>query len=252
MCFIMVDIILDYITFFQKELLEPNNSELPKIFLVLQQLQHNESMEFIIALYNLLPAVTNLFSKPLFCYQDCSYCASVLYQVLFHCNSEKTTVRSKASSLYYHLLKSNFQETGDVYRMQLQSTVSLCRLLSGKNKVKEYNNLSRSLELIREYSQNEQNQTLKTMVEEAIDQVNQLVRFNQQLAFNDQNPELQAELILKIAYTYRHSPDLLMTWLEALASHHTEVSCDPEISHVDLSCVKLIFFEIQILAKILD
>jgi hypothetical protein len=224
MCFIMVDIILDYITFFQKELLEPNNSELPRIFSVLQQLQHNESYEFIIALYNLLPAVTNLFSKPLFCYQDCSYCASVLYQVLFHCNSEKTTVRSKASSLYYHLLKSNFQETGDVYRMQLQSTVSLCRLLSGKNKVKEYYNLSRSLELIREYSQNEQNPTLKSMVEEAIGQVNQLVLFNQQLALNDQNPELQAELILKIANSYRHSPDLRMTWLEALASHHNEVT----------------------------
>lgn len=66
LCFIMIDMILDYITTYETKLQQPNNIELPQIFAVLQQLQHNQTVGFVIALYNLLAAVSKLYSKPIF------------------------------------------------------------------------------------------------------------------------------------------------------------------------------------------
>ena len=67
-CFIVMDMVLDYITRYQNQLLQPGNEELPQIFRVLQKLQHNQTVGFVIALYNLLAAITNLFSQVIFAY----------------------------------------------------------------------------------------------------------------------------------------------------------------------------------------
>ena len=107
--------------------------------------------------------------------------------------------------------------------MQLQSTIALCRLLSGENKVKEYSNVRKSLQTILLHTKNEKNETLRNMIENGIDQISRLLRFNERLAENDKNPEVMAELFIKIADSYRHSPNLRMTWLEALATHHADV-----------------------------
>ena len=107
--------------------------------------------------------------------------------------------------------------------MQLQSTISLCKLLSGENKVKEYSNLRKSLKTITSHSQVDPDRTLGTMIENGINQISRLLRFNEQLAENDHNPEVMAELIYKIADSYAHSPNLRITWLEALATHHSDV-----------------------------
>lgn len=223
-CFIMVDVTLDYISTFKTELMEPNNLVLPKIFLVLQALQYNQSVGFVVALYNLLAVTSTLFSKAIFSEPDSFYCESLTYQVLYHCNSEKVSVRNKACSLYYYLLCKNFEETSDVNRMRLQSTVSLCRLLSGEQKVIEYGNLRESLAVISGYAEkNQSNTTLKQMIVDGVKLVSRLLRFNEQLVENDQNPQVMEELFIKIANSYFHSPKLHITWLEALATHHTDV-----------------------------
>jgi hypothetical protein len=65
-CFIVVDMILDYITRFQTQLQEPDNMELPQVFRVLQRLQYNQNVGFVVAFYNLLAAISNQFSRVIF------------------------------------------------------------------------------------------------------------------------------------------------------------------------------------------
>ena len=109
-------------------------------------------------------------------------------------------------------------------RMKLQSTICLCKLLSAEQKVKEYTNLRLSLATVREYTENNQDpEDLKQMIFTNLQQVSRLLRFNEQLVENDQNPELMAELFLKIADSYLTTPNLFVTWLEALATHQTTV-----------------------------
>lgn len=155
-----------------------------------------------------------------FSQSNSNYCGSLTYQVLFHCNSEKLPVRNKACSLFYYLLKKNYEETQDVERMKLQSTISLCKLLSCEQKVKGYSFLRNSLTVVRDYAEKSDDETLKELVVGAVHQVSRLLRFNEQLAENEDNPQLMAELLLKIANSYFHTPNLHMTWLEALAAHH--------------------------------
>jgi len=244
LCFIMVDMILDYITTYEKKLQEPTNTELPQIFAVLQELHHNQTVGFVVALYNLLAAVSKLFSKAIFCQANPAYCGSLTYQVLFHCNSSKIAVRNKACSLFYYLLKKNYEETEDVERMKLQSTISLCKLLSCEQKVKGYANLRNSLQVVQDYTQQEENQTIQEMIVGAVHQVSRLLRFNEQLSENEQNPQLMAELFIKIAHSYFHSPNLLMTWLEALAAHHKKSECwlESALVHIQLACIQVEYF----------
>eukprot|EP00339_Tiarina_fusa_P001603 CAMPEP_0116997064 /NCGR_PEP_ID=MMETSP0472-20121206/641_1 /TAXON_ID=693140 ORGANISM="Tiarina fusus, Strain LIS" /NCGR_SAMPLE_ID=MMETSP0472 /ASSEMBLY_ACC=CAM_ASM_000603 /LENGTH=540 /DNA_ID=CAMNT_0004695853 /DNA_START=147 /DNA_END=1769 /DNA_ORIENTATION=+ len=154
------------------------------------------------------------------------------------------SVRNKACSLFYFLLKKNFEETKDVERMKLQSTISLCRLLSCEQKVKGYANLRNSLTVVRDYSEQEENATLKEMIVGAVHQVSRLLRFNEQLAENDQNPQVMAELFLKIAHSYFHTPNLLMTWLEALAAHHkkSEAWIEAALVHAQIACIQVEYF----------
>jgi hypothetical protein len=157
--------------------------------------------------------------------EDSYFCESLTYQVLFHCNSNKLSVRNKACSLFYYLLRKNFEEVGDVERMKLQSTICLCKLLSCEEKLKEYTNLRRSLETIGSYTAaSVDTEQLKDLIFSAVEQVSRLLRYNEQLVENDKNPQLMAELFLKIAESYITTPSLFITWLEALASHHSNVS----------------------------
>ena len=66
MSFIMMDMILDFITHFTNNLQTPNNEVLAKIFEVLQKLQANQSLDFMRGYYHLLNVITNLFAKPIF------------------------------------------------------------------------------------------------------------------------------------------------------------------------------------------
>ena len=116
-------------------------------------------------------------------------------------------------------------ETGDVFRMQLQSTISLCKLLA-ESKVKEFSYLGQSLKAIKHFGNDEDDEQLKTLIHGTVNRIQELLRFNEQLAENDNNPELKAELLIKIADSYSNSIDLRITWLEALASHHTKASID--------------------------
>ena len=121
--------------------------------------------------------------------------------------------------------------------MQLQSTISLCKLLS-ESKRKRFKCLDQSLKAIQGFSSKDSNTTLGSLIFAAIDRIRELLRFNEQLADNSENPELKSELLIKIANSYKNSIDLRITWLEALANHHDAVSIELDYLYLnDLICI---------------
>lgn len=60
------------------------------------------------------------------------------------------------------------------------------------------------------------------LVDQVATAILELVHYNQQLEANSGNPELTAELYLKISTSFSNSPDLRLTWLENLSHHYSQ------------------------------
>ena len=85
--------------------------------------------------------------------------------------------------------------------MKLQVTISLCKLLS-ETKEKQFMFLRQSLLAIQSYAKTEEDEKLRTLIETTVSGVNDLLHINERLAENDNNPEVKAELLIKIADSY--------------------------------------------------
>lgn len=73
-----------------------------------------------------------VFKRALFEYSGNSkFCELLSFEILAHCNSTDNLIRSKAASMFYLFLKMNWQASGNLSRMQVQSTVAVSRLVGG-------------------------------------------------------------------------------------------------------------------------
>lgn len=109
--------------------------------------------------------------------------------------------------------------------MEIESTISLCKLLSGKQKVTNYSLIRASLQILHNYTkENQKNEELKEMIVFALDKIILLLGFNEQLTESEFHSQKMSELYFKIAHGYSQTaPNLYITWLEALAAYNFEV-----------------------------
>ena len=76
MCFIILDLLLEFIILFKDLLNRQDNSVLTRIFHIIQKLQDNRSTTFIVCMMNLMKVIIDTLAQPLFSYK-------FLFQLIF-------------------------------------------------------------------------------------------------------------------------------------------------------------------------
>eukprot|EP01103_Thecamoeba_quadrilineata_P019234 TRINITY_DN769_c0_g2_i1.p1 TRINITY_DN769_c0_g2~~TRINITY_DN769_c0_g2_i1.p1 ORF type:complete len:1872 (+),score=378.58 TRINITY_DN769_c0_g2_i1:39-5654(+) len=201
------------------ELQQPNNPVTPKIFELIQLLLRKESFDILSMVYTpFLRKIVHLLSKTLFLLPDTSSCEAINVEILRHCNDPEVRLRNMASSMFFLMLQKNLKEVGNIHRMFVQSTVAISRLV-GENRLKDYSLLNMSLESIKIFARSNVGSQFG-LIEDLINQIFALLRYNAQIAENSFDPEIVADIYHKISLSYFNSPNLRVTWLNNLSSFH--------------------------------
>jgi hypothetical protein len=104
----ILDILCDFMIDYEEELNTLNSNNMRGVLSVLQRLLHGNrsSPKAMRSLYTVLQYVFNSFKSALFLHPGNSkFCESLCFEILSQCNSNDDYIRSKASSLFYLLLK---------------------------------------------------------------------------------------------------------------------------------------------------
>ncbi|KAJ8040484.1 Dedicator of cytokinesis protein 7 [Holothuria leucospilota] len=156
--------------------------------------------------------------------EETEQCADLSLRLLRHCSSCISQIRSHASASLYLLMRQNFEIGNNFARVKMQVTMSLSSLVGMEtNFNEEY--LRRSLKTILTYAEEDVELHGTTFTEQVKDLV-----FNLHMILSDtvkmkefqEDPEMLLDLMYRIAKGYRNSPDLRLTWLQNMASKHTE------------------------------
>ncbi|KAL6049946.1 RasGEF domain-containing protein [Balamuthia mandrillaris] len=224
-CMTTLDVLMDFMIDFEEELIAPGSELIGPVLTVVHRLLQASSEYFLSCLYSSMQFIVHRFKKPLFRYPGNSkFCEMLSYEILRHCNFRDVVIRTKASSLFFLLLKKNFEEMGHVSRMKVQSTVAVSRLVGGvKGASQNLTTLQGSLKAVGAFSkkfskqQNEEFAALDAEVQELISRMFRLINYSAKIAENMHDPETTADLYLKISDDYFDSPDLRVRWLENLS-----------------------------------
>lgn len=103
--FIVLDVLVVFIDQFERNLNKEEHPHMPKIFQTIKQLLSSNSEHFLNCIYTTLAGLIFKLKKPLFAHKTTSYCQDLMYKVLQHCNHASSEIRSKASTLFYLLMK---------------------------------------------------------------------------------------------------------------------------------------------------
>eukprot|EP01104_Vermistella_antarctica_P003930 TRINITY_DN1431_c0_g1_i1.p1 TRINITY_DN1431_c0_g1~~TRINITY_DN1431_c0_g1_i1.p1 ORF type:complete len:2060 (+),score=630.15 TRINITY_DN1431_c0_g1_i1:204-6383(+) len=235
---------------FRKELERPSCPLLEPFFDVVQHLFHSRQVSVLVGLYSQLVVtiITNM-SGTLFAEQSSSlHCQTLCLDVLRHCNTPEAQVRSLASSSFYLMLRQNFRASGNLARMEVQSTVAISKLV-GDPFLKDYTFLMSSLKAVDEHAKcatadgsedSESGGGFVVAVSSMISQLFELIEYNKKIAENSFDPELTADLYVKISNSYFNSPNLRVTWLENLSAVHTKNEHFAEAAQAKIAMARLV------------
>ena len=65
-CYIILDLLLEFIHLFKELLNEQNNPVLARIFQLIEKLQYNKSDVFVVCMHNLMKVIIDTLPQPLF------------------------------------------------------------------------------------------------------------------------------------------------------------------------------------------
>eukprot|EP01087_Luapelamoeba_hula_P015415 TRINITY_DN4603_c0_g1_i1.p1 TRINITY_DN4603_c0_g1~~TRINITY_DN4603_c0_g1_i1.p1 ORF type:complete len:2339 (+),score=482.98 TRINITY_DN4603_c0_g1_i1:7388-14404(+) len=183
-------------------------------------------IQILLQLYPILQCVVHNFSKAVFQFtSNAKYCEMLSFEILGHCNfSLSPVVRSKATSMFYILLKENWREIGNINRMKVQGTVAVSRLVGGVGGTQinrfKLEKLKESLKAVDQFSKKNasKNPQFEAEVQELIGRMFRLIEYSGRIAEVVRwDPDTAAELYHKISNDYFDSPDLRVRWLDNLA-----------------------------------
>ena len=207
---------------------------------VLQLLIHQLSLnQSTLALKNIFSFQRNLLSKyPSLIFEerfDRELCSELCLQILKHCASCVTAVRSQASASLYLLMRQNYasNSSSNFAKIKMQVTMSLSSLVGLSHTLSE-NCLRRSLKTILVYAvidKDFQETSFPQEVQELIFNLHMILSDTIRMKEYQEDPEMLLDLMYRIAKGYQNSPDLRLTWLLNMAQKHLERGNQTEAGH---------------------
>ncbi|XP_061192678.1 dedicator of cytokinesis protein 7-like isoform X2 [Saccostrea echinata] len=200
--------------------------------ILLHSLSLNQSTSVLKNMFATQRALVTRFLDMLFV-EETEQCADLCLRLLRHCSSLISQTRSQASASLYMLMRQNYDLDNNFARVKMQVTMSLSKLV-GQNQNFSEESLRRSLKTILTYAEEDADLAETPFTEQVKDLV-----FNLHMILSDtvkmkefqEDPEMLLDLMYRIAKGYQNSPDLRLTWLQNMASKHSERNNHAEAAH---------------------
>ncbi|XP_056020103.1 dedicator of cytokinesis protein 7-like isoform X2 [Ostrea edulis] len=200
--------------------------------ILLHSLSLNQSTVVLKNMFATQRALVTRFLDMLFV-EETEQCADLCLRLLRHCSSLTSQTRSQASASLYMLMRQNYDLDNNFARVKMQVTMSLSKLV-GQNQNFSEASLRRSLKTILTYAEEDTDLAETPFTEQVKDLV-----FNLHMILSDtvkmkefqEDPEMLLDLMYRIAKGYQNSPDLRLTWLQNMASKHSERNNHAEAAH---------------------
>ncbi|CAF3642968.1 unnamed protein product [Adineta steineri] len=155
--------------------------------------------------------------------EDTEHCADLCLRLLKHCSSCLSTIRSHASASLYLLMRQNFEIGNNFSRVKMQATMSLSWLVG--QSTSQFNEifLRKSLRTILTYADGDtdlQESAFPSQVKDLATNLYMILCDTVKLREAKDNPDMEIDLLHRIANCYQNSPDLRLTWLQNMAQKH--------------------------------
>uniref|UniRef100_A0A1B6EVF4 Dedicator of cytokinesis protein 7 n=1 Tax=Cuerna arida TaxID=1464854 RepID=A0A1B6EVF4_9HEMI len=195
----------------------------PTLKVLLHALSRNQST---FVLHNMFATQRSLVFKfpNLLFDEETEQCADLCLQLLKHCSSLLSSIRSHASASLYLLMRQNFEIGNNFARVKMQVTMSLSSLVGTSQTFSEAS-LRRSLKTILLYSEEDlelQDTTFPEQVKDLVFNLHMILSDTVKMKEFQEDPEMLLDLMYRIAKGYQNSPDLRLTWLANMAQKHME------------------------------
>ncbi|CAF0791221.1 unnamed protein product [Rotaria sordida] len=182
----------------------------------------NQSTWTLQNLFSHQRAIVYKFPELLF-EEDTEHCADLCLRLLKHCSSCLSTVRSHASASLYLLMRQNFEIGNNFSRVKMQATMSLSWLVG--QSTSQFNEifLRKSLRTILTYADGDtdlQESAFPSQVKDLATNLYMILCDTVKLREAKDNPDMEIDLLHRIANCYQNSPDLRLTWLQNMAQKH--------------------------------
>ncbi|XP_065346303.1 dedicator of cytokinesis protein 11 isoform X2 [Cloeon dipterum] len=215
-----------------------------KIFeIYLSFLQVGQCESILMHVFAALRAFVNNFSPVLF-QGSAKICGLLCSELLRCCNSKLTKTRQEACAIVYLLMRSNFEFTGrqGLTRMHLQLVISVSRLL-GNMDVLNNSRMQESLSMINNFASSDKAMKMTRFpkeVRQLTTRMRNVLMATAQMREHNHEPEVLNELQLNLADSYSCTPELRMTWLQALAENHTKANSYSEaaLCHLHMAALQ--------------
>ncbi|PAV58058.1 hypothetical protein WR25_24617 [Diploscapter pachys] len=203
---------------------------LPQVFtLLIQLLSRNQSVSTLDCVFSSIRAFVCKMPALVF-EQETEQCGELCVQLLRHCCSRLSAVRSQAAGCLYLLIREAFVGGASLARLKMNITMGLSTLVSQGTSHGVWVNdecLRTSLKTLLTYCENDGTQ-VRTAAQFS-DQVKDLV-FNLHRILSDtismkehsNDYEMTIDLMYRVAKAYEANPDLKLTWLLNMANLHSE------------------------------
>ncbi|XP_059484145.1 dedicator of cytokinesis protein 9 isoform X2 [Neocloeon triangulifer] len=215
-----------------------------KIFeMYLTFLQVSQCESILMHVFAALRAFVNNFSPVLF-QGSAKICGLLCSELLRCCNSKLSKTRQESCAIIYLLMRSNFEYTGrqGLTRMHLQLVISVSRLL-GNMDVLNNSRMQESLSMINNFASSDK--AMKTTrfpkeVRSLTTRMRNVLMATAQMREHNHEPEVLNELQLNLADSYSCTPELRMTWLQALAGNHSKANSYSEaaLCHLHMAALQ--------------
>ncbi|XP_052775389.1 dedicator of cytokinesis protein 7-like isoform X2 [Mya arenaria] len=174
--------------------------------------------------------------------EETEQCADLCLRLLRHCSSCIGNTRAQASASLYMLMRQNFELGNNFSRVKMQVTMSLSSLV-GQNQNFNEEYLRKSLKTILTYAEADtelQETTFPEQVKDLVFNLHMILSDTVKMKEFQEDPEMLLDLMYRIAKGYQTSPDLRLTWLQNMASKHSERGNHAEAAHCLIHAAGLI------------
>jgi len=143
-------------------------------------------------------------------------CSDLCTELLSLCQQQHSQVMSSATSVFFLMIKLNFEEMGEFSRMRRHSTVALSNILKSANP--KLDELNRSLEAIASYTDPSVTAQFTAQVKELIQSHRRIIRDCARVEqFSPDFTDLKLDYSYNIANEYKDVPELRVQWLVDMA-----------------------------------
>ena len=216
--------------------------------LILNALNLEQSTKSLTNLFTYQRCLVGKFPELLF-EDDSEFCSDMCMRLLKHCTSSLQSVRGQASASLYFLMRQNFDIGNNFSRVKMQVTMSLSSLVAG-NKINPVSIpsldvhacqtpimhsalidlfnvtcLKRALKTILFYAECDSElaeSSFPAQVKDLVLNLNTILSDTVKMRENQDDPEMLADLMHRIANCYQNSPDMRLIWLQNMAHKHLQ------------------------------